>query len=99
MKYCLSSGKDCTKRKLRTSRSKTSMDIPPPKQFRQDASDKTGEGWRIWKQQFQIYMAARDLEAAPGRRKVNMLLHLLGQDSIKLFNTFVFAPAQAADGR
>jgi transposase InsO family protein len=74
------------------------MDIPPPKQFRQDASDKTGEGWRIWKQQFQIYMAARDLEAAPGRRKVNMLLHLLGQDSIKLFNTFVFAPAQAAEG-
>ena len=74
------------------------MDLAPPKPFRADIADTSGEGWRSWKQAFKIYVAARDLEKAPGRRLVNLLLHLLGPEGIKLFNTFEFMPEVPGDG-
>ena len=44
-----------------------------------------------------IYLSARDLDNAAGKRKVSLLLHFLGHDGVKLYNTFVFRPAVAAD--
>ena len=74
--------------------------LPPPKPFRPDATDVTGETWKSWKQSFEIYLAARALDEASDKRKVNLLLHLLGVDGQKLYNTFVFAPAiPARDGQ
>ena len=66
------------------------MDLLPPKPFRADEKDCTGETWKAWKQSFKIYISARDLNEATDKRKINLLLHLLGPDRQ---NTFVFAPA------
>ena len=72
------------------------MDIPPPPSFRPDG-DRTGQSWRTWKQGFEVYLAARDLDTAPGKRKVSLLLHFLGPEGVKLYNTFVFRAAIPAD--
>lgn len=72
------------------------MDIPPPPAFKPDRNE-TGLSWKAWKQGFEVYLEAKDLATAPGKRTVNILLHLLGQDGIKLYNTFDFRTAVAAD--
>ena len=73
------------------------MDIPPPKPFRPDGHD-SGQSWRAWKQAFTVYLSARDLDGASGKRKVSLLLHLLGNEGIKLYNTFQFQAAVEAAG-
>ena len=67
-------------------------DIPPPPKFRPGETDKETT-WKSWKQSFTIYLVAKGLDTSSGKRKVNLLLHFLGPDGQKLFNTFVFAPA------
>lgn len=72
-------------------------DLAPPPAFRRDLSDTTGAEWSRWKRQFEEYLVAKGLDGADGKRKVNILLHLLGEDGIKLYSTFEFAQDVAAD--
>lgn len=74
------------------------MDVPPPKAFKQDPNDRTGDAWKAWKARFKVYLRARALDDASGKRQVNLLLHLLGDEGIKLYNTFEFRAARAAQG-
>ena len=73
------------------------MDIPPRPTFRADQGAESSQMWKSWKQSFIIYLSARDLDNAAGKRKVSLLLHFLGQDGVKLYNTLAFRPAVAAD--
>ena len=75
------------------------MDIPPPPAFdvRGDTGSDKGQSWKAWTVSFKIYLSARDLDQAAGKRKVSLLLHFMGQDGIKLYNTFEFRAAVAAD--
>ena len=56
------------------------MDLPAPQAYVQDGDDATGESWKAWKQGFQVYLAAKNLDQAAGRQKVNVLLHILRPD-------------------
>ena len=75
------------------------MGIPPPPTFRpgDSHSDTNGQSWKSWKQSFEIYLEAKGVADAGGKRKVCLLLHFLGPDGIKLYNTFDFRPAVPAD--
>ena len=72
------------------------MYIPPPPTFRPGDSPSDTNG-QSWKQSFEIYLEAKGVADAGGKRKVCLLLHFLGPDGIKLYNTFDFRPAVAAD--
>ncbi|XP_046811178.1 uncharacterized protein LOC124420862 [Lucilia cuprina] len=44
--------------------------------------------WKLWYTQFKIFMTASNLETQADRRKVALLLHHLGSDSLEIFNSF-----------
>ena len=67
-------------------------EIPPPPAFKPEGDREYG--WKQWKTSFEIYLCAKGLDDANGKRKVSLLLHFLGPDSQKLFNTFEFRAAQ-----
>ncbi|XP_063393306.1 uncharacterized protein DDB_G0289917-like [Cydia fagiglandana] len=46
------------------------------------------EKWRIWKQKFEIYTEANKLDDFPENRKVAILLNLLGDEGLTIFNSF-----------
>ena len=46
------------------------------------------ENWRKFHQQFKIYLRASDKEGSSDQTKVAVLLNLVGEDAIELFNTF-----------
>ena len=75
----------------------TSIDLITPKGFAADSTDFTGEKWVTWKQQFEMYMRSKDIDKAEGPKQVAVLLTAMGGDAVKLYYTFAFAPAVAAD--
>ena len=75
----------------------SAQDFTPPSTFKPDSADLTGERWAGWKRRFQYYLIARDLDNKPGKRQVAILLHTMGEEGIKLYMTFTFAAAVAAD--
>lgn len=46
--------------------------------------------WRTFKQQFELYLAAIDVEESAQKRKVALLLTLAGTEAIEVYNTFTF---------
>ncbi|XP_055916267.1 uncharacterized protein LOC129949066 [Eupeodes corollae] len=44
--------------------------------------------WRHWLSLFKIYLRASSLEEQPDSRKVALLLHYMGPDSLDIFNSF-----------
>ena len=63
------------------------MDIPPSSTFGpgDSHSDTNGQSWKSWKQSFEIYLEAKGMADAGGKRKVCLLLHFPGPDGIKLY--------------
>lgn len=72
-------------------------DFAPPPRFTADSTDLTGERWRSWKQRFEFFLLAKGLDQADGKRKVAVLLTCMGDEAIRLYSTFTFNPAVAAD--
>ena len=74
------------------------MNIPPPPEFKAKyKNEKAGQSWKEWKQLFQVYLSATDLEEVNGKGKVSLLLHFLGPDRIKLYTAFDVRPAAEAN--
>ena len=73
------------------------IDLTPPPRFSPDAADVTGERWTAWKERFNFYLLAKDLTRAAGERKVAILLTCMGEEAMKLYGTFTFTPAVAAN--
>ncbi|XP_059052690.1 uncharacterized protein LOC131847216 [Achroia grisella] len=51
-------------------------------------SGNLAEKWRAFKQGLEIYLLAADLEKIPDARKVAILLNLVGEEGIKIYNNF-----------
>ena len=52
--------------------------------------DNAAASWMQYKQQVNVYLTASDLQAATDKRKVAILLHCMGPEYLKTFNTFVW---------
>lgn len=57
-------------------------------------SDKLGEDWKLWKQQWSLYVTVAELGGKPEPFRTAVLLHSLGPDGLKIYNTFDFPSAE-----
>ena len=48
------------------------------------------ENWRIWKQKYRNYVTAIDMEEMSEARQLAILLHVVGDDALEVYNTFTF---------
>ena len=48
------------------------------------------ENWRRWKQRYELFMTATEASKKSAKIKSSMLLHLIGEDVLEVFNTFEF---------
>ena len=62
--------------------------LNPPKPLSLDGN--VQENWRIWKQNFQIYLIVAEYEEKSDKVKANLLLHVIGYASKRVYNTFTF---------
>ncbi|GBL80181.1 hypothetical protein AVEN_29157-1 [Araneus ventricosus] len=46
------------------------------------------ESWKLWKQRFKLYMDATSLNTKPESQKVAILLHVIGEECLEIYNTF-----------
>ncbi|ELT93141.1 hypothetical protein CAPTEDRAFT_214012 [Capitella teleta] len=65
------------------------MDFKPPPQM--SLAGNVSENWRIWRQQFEIFMTASEALNKSHRVRIAMLLHCIGPDCVARFNNFDFA--------
>jgi hypothetical protein len=49
--------------------------------------------WSKWYQSFETYLSAADLDEAPDKRKIALLINLIGEDGLEIFNNFTWADA------
>ena len=45
------------------------------------------ENWRRWKQRYELFMTATEASKKSGKIQSSMLLHLIGEDALEVFNT------------
>lgn len=62
--------------------------LKPPKPF--ESGKNPAEAWEKWRQAVEIYWIAADLETKPLRKQKAILLHILGEEALNLYNTFEF---------
>ncbi|XP_036345642.1 uncharacterized protein LOC118754876, partial [Rhagoletis pomonella] len=67
----------------------TSMKTPPPLTF----DGNTKEKWKKWKQKFDLYMKATELDKKEEDRKVAVFLHVIGDEALEKYNTFGLSEA------
>ena len=48
------------------------------------------ENWRRWKQRYELFMTATEASKKSAKIQSSMLLHLIGEDALEVFNTFEF---------
>lgn len=48
------------------------------------------ENWKRFKQSFEIYLLASALEKSEDERKIAILLNLIGEEALEVYNTFEF---------
>lgn len=59
----------------------------PPTALRLDSSN-LEEEWRFWEQKFDLFLTATGASEKPETTQIAMFLHAIGEDALKLFNTF-----------
>ena len=62
----------------------STMKTPPPLSF--DGNIK--ENWTKWKQRFDLYMEATDLDTKPEARRIAVFLHTIEEEALEKYNTF-----------
>lgn len=65
-----------------------STGLPPPKSLL--FSGNLAENFRLFEQSFSIYISALGLETTSKKRQANILLHVIGEEAITVFNGFTF---------
>jgi len=56
--------------------------------FEVDPGDHAMRAFDLWIQRFRIYLKARALDKEPEERQVNILLNLIGEKGIAIYNSF-----------
>ncbi|KAJ8685555.1 hypothetical protein QAD02_021348 [Eretmocerus hayati] len=46
------------------------------------------ENWKKWKQKFELFIVATGLESKEDGRKIAVLLNIIGEDALDMYNTF-----------
>ena len=54
-------------------------------------SGNLSDNWQRWKQRWNLYWKASGLNTKPADVQCAMLLHLIGEDSLRVYNTFEFS--------
>lgn len=49
------------------------------------------ENWKLWKQKYEIYSIATELNKKSEEIQCNMFLHLIGEDCLQIFNSFAIS--------
>ncbi|GBN22576.1 hypothetical protein AVEN_56249-1 [Araneus ventricosus] len=60
--------------------------LAPPPNFKLNSNHV--ESWKLWKQRFQLYMDVTSLNAEPESQKVAILVHVIGEECLEIYNTF-----------
>lgn len=60
------------------------MEAPDPLVFEGNMK----ENWKRWRQKFEIYLVATSFDEKEEKRQVAILLHLIGDEALEVFNTF-----------
>lgn len=60
----------------------------PPEQL--ELSGNIADNWRRFKRRFDIYMDARSSVNKGDRTKTSILLYVIGESALELYNTFTF---------
>lgn len=55
------------------------------------------EGWRRWSQRFDLYLSASGKVKENEKTQVAILLHLMGEEGIEIYNTFTWEPADTSE--
>ena len=71
------------------------INLNPPKPL--CLTGNLADNLKTFKQAYNIYMTASGLSEKPAKRRGNILLHLLGEEAVKLYNGFVFEAGQEED--
>ncbi|KAJ8729092.1 hypothetical protein PYW07_017128 [Mythimna separata] len=53
-----------------------------------DPANNNAESWKRWWQQLELYLLATGLDKSSEKRKIAILLHLIGERGLNIFNTF-----------
>lgn len=61
--------------------------LPPPPALSLN-SKCLAESWKVWRQRFELFMEATSLNAKREPQKVAILLHVIGEDCLQIYNTF-----------
>ena len=62
--------------------------LRPPDALRLDGN--IAENWKRWRQKFELYMMATDIESKADKVQSSTLLHVIGDEALEIYNTFVF---------
>ena len=66
-------------------------------EFNPSDPNSTAQEWDAYKRSFLIHLDALGLDDKPGKRKVGVLLANMGQEAIKIYDSFTWAPEVEAD--
>ena len=53
--------------------------------------------WKKWRQKFELYLEASGKSAIPDKTKVAILLNLIGDEPLEIFNTFAFSEPKSCE--
>ena len=59
-----------------------------------DFSGNISANWKRFKQRFELYLEATDKASKSDKLKTSLLLHIIGEEGISVYNTFQFTAAQ-----
>lgn len=62
--------------------------LKPPKPF--EPGKNPAEAWEKWRQSIEIYWVAADIDGKPLNKQKAILLHIMGEEALNVYNTFEF---------
>lgn len=76
---------------------KTGMEVFRPPAELNFSIGNVAENWRIWCQKLRNFLIATEKNDKPDSTKIAILLNLLGDEGVSIFNTFRFEEGKSAD--
>ena len=72
------------------------VNIPTPKTL--NINDKSASSlWKYWKKTWERFEIATGIDEAGDKKRVCTLLYIIGEDAVKVFDTFQYGDGQSED--